>query len=100
MRNRANPLAAPPGRLLVRGHTDRRADDLTRHIGRVAVSGLDAMMIVARGHEDDLLAPRRLEHTDDVRRDQRPAREHSEVRGLEMREERVVALDVHHRLEW
>ena len=34
----------------------------------------------------------------DVRRDQRPPREHAEVDGLEVGEERVVALDRHHRL--
>ena len=41
---------------------------------------------------------RSLEHPHGVRGDQRPPCEHAEVERLEMREERVVAFDRHHRL--
>ena len=56
------------------------------------------MVIVTRRHEDDRLAVRGLDHLGDIRRDARASREHAEVDGLEMREQRVVALDHHHGL--
>ena len=51
-----------------------------------------------RREVEDLLPVRRLDDAAHVRRDQRPAREHAEVDGLEVAEERVVALDREHRL--
>ena len=80
VRHGADAAAAPPRRLLVGRDADRRADHLPGDVGRVAVTRLHAMVVVARGHEDDRLAVRRLEHAHDVRRDQRAAREHAEVR--------------------
>ncbi len=77
MRHGAKAAAAPPGRLCVGGDADRRAHDLPRDVRCVAVSSLDAMVVVARRHEDDRLSVRRLEHADDVRRDQGPPSEHA-----------------------
>ena len=79
VRHRAEAAAAPPRRLLVGRDADRRADDLARDVGRVAVARLHAVVVVAGRHEDDRLAVRRLEHVHDVRRDQRPPRERAEV---------------------
>ena len=55
-------------------------------------------MVVPGGHEDDRLPVRRLDHAARVRRDERAARQDSQVNGLEVGEEREVALDRHHRL--
>ena len=98
VRHRADPAAAPPGGLRLRGDADLGADDLAGHVGGVAVAGLDAVVVVAGRHEDDRLAVRGLQHAHDVAGDQRPPREHAEVDGLEMGEARVVALDPQHGL--
>src|SRR6266700_134686 len=98
MRHRADAPASPPRRLGVGGDADRRPDHLAGDVRRIAVAGLHAMVIVTRGHEDDRLAVRRLEDAHNVRRDQRPAREHAEVERLQRRKGCVVALDRHHRL--
>ena len=57
-------------------------------------------MVVAGGHEDDRLPVRRLDHAPRVRGDERPPGQDAEVDGLEVGEERVVALDRHDRLAW
>ena len=93
VRHRADAAAAPPGRLRVGGDADLGPTDLARDVRRVAVTGLDAIVIVPRRHEDDRLAVRGLEHAHDVARDQRAPCEHAEVDGLEVRKARVVALD-------
>ena len=98
MRHGADALAAPPRRLLVRRHAHFRADDLPGDVGGVPVARLDPVMVVARRHEDDRLAVRRLEHSHDVRGDQRPPGQHAQVDGLQVGEERVVALDRQDRL--
>ena len=98
VRHRADAAAAPPGRLRVGGDADLGADHRAGDVGRVAVAGLHAVVVVARGHEDDRLAVGRLDDPRRVRRDQRAPGEHAEVDRLEVREERVVALDRHHRL--
>ena len=67
VRHRADAAAAPPRRLLVGGDADRRADHPARDVGGIPVARLHAVMIVARRHEDDRLAVRRLEHAHDVR---------------------------------
>ena len=96
MRDGSDTFPAPPGGLLVRRDADRCTDDLPRDVRRVAVARLNAVVIVARRHEDDRLALGRFQHAHDVRRDQRAAREHAEVERLEMCKQRVVALDRHH----
>ena len=67
-------------------------------VGGVAVAGLHAVMVVSRRHEDDRLPVRGAEHALRVGRDQGAPREDAEVHGLEVGEQRVVALDRHHRL--
>ena len=98
VRHRAEPAAAPPRRLLVGRDADLRAHDLPGDVRGVAVARLHAVVVVPGRHEDHRLAVRGAQDVDRVRRDQRAAREHAEVHGLEMRERRVVALDRHHRL--
>ena len=67
-------------------------------MGRVAVAGLDAVVVVTRREEEDRLAAGRLDNPPDVRGDERAAGEHAQVAGLQVGEERVVPLDRHHRL--
>ena len=98
MRHGADAAAAPPGRLRVGGDPDLGADHRAGDVGGVAVAGLHAVVVVARRHEDDRLAVRRLDDAGGVGRDQRPPGQHAEVDGLEVGEERVVALDRHHGL--
>ena len=64
-----------------------------------AVACLNAVVVVARREEEDRLAARGVDDDPaDVRRDERPAGEHAQVDRLQVREERVVALDRQHRL--
>ena len=56
------------------------------------------MVIVPRRHEDDRLAVGGFQDLHDVGGDERTSSEDAEVRGLQMCEQRVVALDRHHRL--
>ena len=98
VRDGADAAAAPPGGLGVGGDADLGAADRAGDVRRVAVAGLHAMVVVPGGHEDDGLAVRGAEHALGVGRDQRAPREDAEVDGLEMAEERVVALDRHHGL--
>ena len=98
MRHGPEARPAPPRRLLVGRHADLRSDYLAGDVRGISVAGLHAMVIVARGHEDHVLAVRGPQHVDDVRRDQGAASERAEVDGLEMREGRVVALDRQDRL--
>ena len=93
MRDGADAAAAPPGGLRVGRDADRAGD-----VGRVAVARLHAVVVVARREEEDRLPARRLDDAADVGRDQRPAGEHAQVARLQVGEERVVALDRHHRL--
>ncbi len=93
VRHGSDPDAAPPGRLRVGGDADRAGD-----VRRIAVTGLNAVMVVPRREEQDRLAVRRLDHPPRVRGDERPPREDAQVHRLEMRERRVVALDRQHRL--
>ena len=93
VRDGADAPAAPPGGLRVGGDADRARD-----VGRVAVAGLHAVVVVPRREEEDRLPAGGLDDAADVRGDERPAREHAEVERLEVREEGVVALDRHHRL--
>ena len=67
-------------------------------MGGVAVAGLYAVVIVPGREVEDRLAARGADDLADVARDQRAARERAEVDGLEVAEERVVALDRHYRL--
>ena len=53
-------------------------------VRRVAVAGLHAVVVVARGEVEDLLPVRRLDHPPDVRRDERAPCEHAEVDRLEV----------------
>jgi hypothetical protein len=55
-------------------------------------------VVVAGGEVQDRLAARRLDDLADVAHDQRAARHRAEVDGLEVGEQRVIALDRHHRL--
>ena len=98
MRDRADADAAPPGRLSIRGDADLACRARARDVGGVAVTGLHPMVVVAGRHEDDRLPVRRPEHALRVGGDECAPREHAEVDGLEVREERVVALDRHHGL--
>ena len=98
MRDGADAAAAPPGGLRVGGDADLAAEHRAGDVRGVAVAGLHAMVVVPGGHEDDRLAVRGPEHARRVGRDQRAPREDAEIDRLEVREERVVALDRHHRL--
>ena len=98
VRHGADAPAAPPRRLRVGGDADGRLEHRARDVCGVAVAGLHAVVVVARGHEDDRLAVRRFEHARDVRGDERAPGQDAEVHGLQVGEERVVALDRHHRL--
>ena len=93
VRHGADAAAAPPGRLRVGRDADRAGD-----VRRPAVAGLDQPVVVARGEEEDRLAVGRLHHLADVAHDARAPREHAEVDRLEMGEQRVVAVDLEHRL--
>src|SRR5438552_1730432 len=48
VRHRADSLATPPRGLLVGRDADLRTDDLTGHMGRVAVARLNAVVVVPR----------------------------------------------------
>ena len=93
VRHRAHPAPAPPRGLRVGRDADRARD-----VRGVAVAGLHAVVVVARREVEDRLAARRAHDLAHVARDQRAARERAEVDGLEVAEERVVALDRHHGL--
>src|SRR5205823_2265812 len=58
VRDRPDASAAPPRRLRLRRDADLGADHLAGDVRRVAVAGLDTVVIVARRHEDDRLAVR------------------------------------------
>jgi hypothetical protein len=49
VRHGADAAPAPPRRLLVGRDADRRADDLPGDVGRVAVAGLHAVVVVRAG---------------------------------------------------
>jgi hypothetical protein len=55
-------------------------------------------VVVAGGEIEDRLARRRVDDLADVAHDQRAARDAPQVDGLEVGEQRVVALDRHHGL--
>ena len=93
MGDRADPAPSPPGRLGVGGHPDRTGD-----VRGPSVAGLDQPVVVAGGEVEDRLAGRRVDHLADVAHDQRAPGQAAEVHGLEVGEERVVALDLEHRL--
>jgi hypothetical protein len=93
VRDGPHAAPAPPRRLRVRRDADRPG-----HVRGPAVAGLHEPVVVPRGEEQDLLAARRADHGIDVAHDERPARHAAEVDGLEVREQRVVALDRHDRL--
>jgi hypothetical protein len=95
VRHGPDAAPAPPGRLRVGGDADLRAEHRARDVRRVAVTRLDAVVVVAGGHEDDRLAVGSLEDACGVRRDQGAAREGPEHHGLEVRERGVVALYRH-----
>ena len=60
-----------------------------------SVTRLNEPMVVTRGEIQNRLSPGGLDHLSHVAHDQRPARKTSEIDGLEMGEQRIVALDVH-----
>ena len=93
VRHGADPAPAPPGGLRVGGDADRPGD-----VRRPAVAGLHEPVIVAGGEVEDRLAARGGHDVADVAHDQRAAGQRAEVDGLQVREERVVALDREHRL--
>ena len=93
VRDGPHPAPAPPGRLGVGRHADRPGD-----VRGPAVAGLHEPVVVAGGEVEDLLAARRLDDLVDVAHDERAAGERPEVDGLEVGEQRVVALDRHDRL--
>src|SRR5919204_4663447 len=93
MRDGADAAAAPPRCLRVRGHADGAG-----HVRCPAVAGLHEPVVVARGEEEDLFAARRLHHLVHVPHHERAAGEAAEGDGLEVCEQRVVALDRHHGL--
>src|SRR4051794_591954 len=84
---------APPRRLRIGRDADRAG-----HVRRPAVPGLHEPVVVTGGKEEDGLAGRGLDDRGDVAHDQRSARQASEVDRLQMREQRVVALDREDRL--
>ena len=83
----------PPRRLGVGGHADGARD-----VRGPAVTGLDEPVIVPGGEEEDLLVAGGLLHLGHVAHHERAARQTAEVGGLEVREQRVVALDLQHGL--
>ena len=93
VRHGPDAAAAPPRRLRVGRDADRPGD-----VRRPAVAGLHQPVVVAGGEVQDRLAPRGLDDLADVAHDQRAPRQAAEVDRLEVGEERVVALDRHHRL--
>ena len=93
VRDGSHPAASPPARLGVGRDPDRAGD-----MGGPAVAGLDQPVVVARGKEENRFAGGGLDHTADVGHHQRTPRERPQVKGLEMGEEAVVALDRQHRL--
>ena len=93
VRHRADAAAAPPRRLRVGGDADRAGD-----VRRPAVAGLHEPVVVAGGEEDDRLAAGGVDDLAHVAHDQRAAGHAAEVDRLEVGEQRVVALDRHHRL--
>ena len=74
----AGALAAPPGGLGIGGNPDRARD-----IGRVPVSRLHQVMIVASRKEDDLFALGGIDHPPHVGGDLGAAREDAQVDGLQ-----------------
>ena len=93
VRHRADAAAAPPRGLRVGGHADRARD-----VRGPAVAGLHEPVVVAGGEVQDRLAAGRVHDLAHVAHDQRAPRQAAEVDGLEVGEQRVVALDRHHRL--
>ena len=91
--DRAQALGAPPLTLLVGRDADRAAD-----VRGVAGTGLRLVSLVPRAEHDHRLAVGRGDDVARVRRDPRAFRERPEVQRLEVRERRVLALDVHHGL--
>src|SRR5437762_1241654 len=93
VRHRAQAPRAPPLALLVGGHRDRAAD-----VRGVAGTGLRLVTLVARAEHDHRLPVGGGDDLAGVRRDARALGQGSQVERLEVRERRVLALDVHHRL--
>ena len=93
VRHGADPAPAPPGGLRVRADADR-----ARHVGGPAVPGLHEPVVVARGEEEDLLAPRGPDHGVHVAHDEGASGQAAEVDRLQVREQRIVARDRHDRL--
>src|SRR3954451_3766288 len=94
VRHRADSAPTPPRRLRVRRDADRAGD-----VRRPAVAGLDEPVVVASGEVDDRLAAGGVDDLAHVAHAQRAASQAAEIDRLEVGEQRVVALDRHHRLE-
>ena len=84
---------APPFTLLVGGDS-RRAPNVCR----ISRSGLRFVDLVARAEHDHGLSVRSRHDLASIRRHAGPISERAKVESLEMRELRVLALDVHDRL--
>ncbi|GBD46580.1 hypothetical protein HRbin41_01408 [bacterium HR41] len=93
VRHRSHSPPAPPRRLRVGRDTERPSD-----VRRPTVTGLYKPMVVAGREVEDRLAARRLHDLANVAHDQRPPGQAAQIDGLEMGEERIVALDQQDRL--